>query len=99
MANNLRARFLGCLVGAAIGDAIGARREAQGMAPIEQIATLAADLQCLTYTDDTHMTIGVAESLIACGGFHGEHMAQTFMVNYEAEPWRGYGPGPPTSSV
>jgi len=40
-------------------------------------------------------TIGVAESLIENEGFDGEYMARTFIKNYEAEPWRGYGPGPP----
>jgi poly(ADP-ribose) glycohydrolase ARH3 len=48
------------------------------------------------YTDDTAMTIGVAESLIACRGFDADHMAETFARNYAAEPWRGYGFGPPT---
>ena len=46
------------------------------------------------YTDDTAMTIGVAESLIACRGFDADHMAQTFARHYGAEPWRGYGFGP-----
>jgi len=41
------------------------------------------------------MMIGVAESLIANGGFNGSHMAQTFIRNYEREPWRGYASGPP----
>lgn len=35
------------------------------------------------------------ESLIENEGFVGEHMVQTFMRNYEAKPWRGYGPGSP----
>ncbi|MHC4517488.1 MAG: ADP-ribosylglycohydrolase family protein [Planctomycetota bacterium] len=47
------------------------------------------------YTDDTAMTIGVAESLIASRGFDADHMAQTFARNYATEPWRGYGYGPP----
>ena len=50
---------------------------------------------CGPYTDDTAMTIGVAESLIACRGFDADHMAQTFARNHGAEPWRGYGYGPP----
>lgn len=41
------------------------------------------------------MAVGAAESLIACHGFDGSHMADTFVRNYEREPWRGYGPGPP----
>jgi poly(ADP-ribose) glycohydrolase ARH3 len=91
----LESKFLGCLVGTAIGDAVGARREGRGMSTSDDIVLLAEKLRQLVYTDDTHMTIGVAESLIESEGFDGEHMAQTFIRNYEAEPWRGYGPGPP----
>jgi poly(ADP-ribose) glycohydrolase ARH3 len=65
------------------------------MSRSEEIDSLAERLGELIYTDDTHMTIGIAESLIESKGFDGEHMAQTFIKNYEAEPWRGYGPGPP----
>lgn len=88
-------KFMGCLVGTAIGDALGARREGGGMSRSEDIVSLAEKLEQLIYTDDTHMTIGVAESLVENKGFDGEHMAQSFIKNYEAEPWRGYGPGPP----
>jgi poly(ADP-ribose) glycohydrolase ARH3 len=91
----LKLKFPGCLVGTAIGDALGARREGMGMSRSEDIVSLAEKLEQLIYTDDTHMTIGIAESLIESKGFNGEHMAQTFIKNYEAEPWRGYGPGPP----
>ena len=41
------------------------------------------------------MMIGVAESLVRVGGFDGEDMTKTFIQNYELEPFRGYGPGPP----
>ena len=90
-----KSKFLGCLVGAAIGDGLGARREGRGMARSEDVDSLAEELEQLIYTDDTHMTIGIAESLIESKGFNGEHMAQTFIKNYKSEPWRGYGPGPP----
>jgi len=83
------------LVGAAVGDGLGSSREGRGMAGKGEIEFLNEKLESLTYTDDTHMTIGVAESLIENRGFNGEHMAQTFLKNYESEPWRGYGPGPP----
>jgi len=59
------------------------------------VAALDRDLGRLRYTDDTHMTIGVAESLIEKGGFDGDHMAGHLARNFTAEPWRGYGPGPP----
>lgn len=90
-----KSKFLGCLVGAAIGDGFGALREGRGMSRSKEIDSLAGRLEQLIYTDDTHMTIGIAESLIESEGFNGEHMTQTFIKNYEAEPWRGYGPGPP----
>jgi poly(ADP-ribose) glycohydrolase ARH3 len=91
----LKSKFLGCLVGTAVGDALGAGWEGRGMSRSEDIVSLAERLEQLIYTDDTHMTIGIAESLIESKGFDGEHMAQTFIKNYQAEPWRGYGPGPP----
>ncbi len=91
----LRSKFLGCLLGVALGDALGACREGRAMSQEGEIEYLADKLGWLTYTDDTHMTIGVAESLVDSTGFSGEHMVQTFIRNYEAEPWRGYGPGPP----
>jgi poly(ADP-ribose) glycohydrolase ARH3 len=91
----LKSKFLGCLIGAAIGDGLGAWREGRRIAEKEDIESLAARVEELVYTDDTHMTIGVAESLIQSRGFDGAHMAQTFIKNYETEPWRGYGPGPP----
>ncbi len=73
----LKLKFLGCLVGTAIGDALGARREGRGMSRSEDIVSLAEKLEQLIYTDDTHMTIGMAESLIESRGFNGEHMART----------------------
>ncbi|MBN2187523.1 MAG: ADP-ribosylglycohydrolase family protein [Dehalococcoidia bacterium] len=91
----LKPKFSGCLVGAAIGDGLGSWQEGKGMTESEKVEPLVEKLRQLIYTDDTHMTIGVTESLIASKGFNGEHMAQTFLSNYEAEPWRGYGPGPP----
>lgn len=91
----LKSKFLGCLIGAAIGDGLGAWREGRRIAEKEDIASLAERVEELAYTDDTHMTIGVVESLIQSRGFDGEHMVQTFIKNYETEPWRGYGPGPP----
>lgn len=61
----------------------------------EEIPIISSILQPIRYTDDTHMTIGVAESLIENCGFNGAHMAKRFANNYFKEPWRGYGPGPP----
>jgi poly(ADP-ribose) glycohydrolase ARH3 len=51
------------MVGCAVGDALGA----------------GCGVFCGRWTDDTHMMIGVAESLISSKGFDGNHMAQTFV--------------------
>lgn len=80
--------YAGSLMGTAIGDSLGAQWE--GSSEIQEIGYIGP-----RYTDDTAMTIGVAESLIACKGFNGEDMAGRFVENYEREPWRGYGWGPP----
>ena len=91
----LRSRFAGALLGTMVGDVLGAPFE--GMPP-EFVADrwgndeqILQRLQGCTYTDDTQMMIGVAESLAKCGGFNGEDMASRFAENYE--PYRGYGAG------
>lgn len=77
-------KFIGSLVGTAIGDSLGARRE--GSSAFAEIADLSP-----RYTDDTTLTIAVAESLIECRQFHYWHMAERFLKKYEQEPWRRYG--------
>ena len=91
----LKSKFLGALIGTAIGDALGEPFEGGRRAKPEESEAVADRRDVLTYTDDTHMMIGVAESLIKIKGFDGEDMAYTFVKNYEFEPFRGYGPGPP----
>ncbi|MFQ5996295.1 MAG: ADP-ribosylglycohydrolase family protein [Dehalococcoidales bacterium] len=91
----LRAKFLGALLGTGVGDALGAPFEGSFRVSPEEIAEVAERQEVLVYTDDTHMMIGVAESLLKCRGFDGEDMALTFARNFELEPYRGYGPGPP----
>ncbi|MFC1982785.1 ADP-ribosylglycohydrolase family protein [Chloroflexota bacterium] len=98
----IKGKFLGCLLGAAIGDALGQAigttvydfEEEDRQVSTNEIQALTRIFPTLRYTDDTHMTIGVAESLIACKGFDGRHMVQRFIANYDTEPWRGYAPGP-----
>lgn len=83
----LKSRFTGCLLGLALGDALGAPFE--GSPRGEKSLTHLPPL--LRYTDDTEMAIGVAESLTARRGFDSEDMAGRFIKNFHA--WRGYGPG------
>jgi len=86
----LGSKFVGCLVGSAVGDALGSALEGLRISELKIEEGFSG-----RWTDDTHMMIGVAESLIENEGFDGNHMAQTFIHNYEREPWRGYAYGPP----
>lgn len=88
-------RFRGALVGTAVGDALGAPVEGHQHVPRDYIESIVDDPPNLSYTDDTAMTLGLAESLVACGRFDGAHMAKTLADRYGDEPWRGYGAGPP----
>jgi len=92
----IRGKFVGALVGTGVGDAVGAGFEERRAAEVEAIEWAADRREILAYTDDTHMMIGMAESLVQKEDFDGEHMARVFIQNYEIEPWRGYGPGPPS---
>lgn len=82
---NLESKFIGSIVGVAIGDSIGTLGR--------WITYFEPSSIPLSYTDDTEMTIGVAESLIQSKGFDPDNMMQRFIANYD--PRRGYGPGPP----
>ncbi|MBT4511481.1 MAG: ADP-ribosylglycohydrolase family protein [Chloroflexi bacterium] len=93
--DTLQSKFFGSMIGTAVGDALGAGFEGLQGFTEEHVHTVADRRRVLRYTDDTHMMIGVAESLIAKIGFNGEHMADRFVKNYNWEPFRGYGPGPP----
>src|SRR5262245_41079379 len=90
-------RFLGCLLGQAVGDALGAPFEGLPADFVFWQAGSVGDLLAqapdgpLRYTDDTQMMIGVAESLLADGEARPGTLARRFAANYDPE--RGYGPG------
>lgn len=88
-------RCMGALLGTALGDAIGAPFEGAPLVSRPAVLRWADGQGALRWTDDTHMTIGVAESLLACDGVDGAHMARRFCELHAAEPDRGYGAGPP----
>jgi len=84
-------QFQGCLLGLALGDAIGAPYEG---GPLERLLwkligrTAKGEMR---WTDDTQMSIDVAESLLAQGGIQAADLARRFARGYH---WsRGYGPG------
>jgi poly(ADP-ribose) glycohydrolase ARH3 len=77
------------MLGAALGDAIGelafqaTGREAL-LARLEQTPQL-------RYTDDTVMTLLVAEHLIEHADIQPQILGHQFREHYHREPWRGYG--------
>ena len=90
----LQSKFSGSLVGSALGDAIG---EIAFLYPHQDgLRSQLGRLSRLSYTDDTAMAIGLAESIVEIGGIDPEHLGRTFSENFEREPWRGYASGPPT---
>ena len=94
---SLEDRFVGCLLGLAIGDALGAPFEGQSADALARRYRTARDLienppsGELWYTDDTQMAIGVAETLITCGRIDEDEICKRFAANYL--PQRGYGRG------
>ena len=92
-----RERFLGCLLGHAVGDAVGAPVEGMPATAIWYdmggARTLIArpPVEQLVYTDDTQMTIAVAEALLSAGEAEEAALCEAFVANYD--PARGYGQG------
>lgn len=93
---SLQDRFRGCLVGLAVGDALGGRFEAQSpdyvrnrVPTVDRLVSEVSDE--LWYTDDTQMAIGVAEALAADGAIVERRLCEAFVANYV--PSRGYGRG------
>src|SRR3954454_18760235 len=90
-------RFAGCLLGLAVGDAVGAPYEGlthadiffQFGSPEKLVKNPSGDT--LFYTDDTEMMIGVAETLVECGRIEHPRLVRASAENYHPE--RGYGQG------
>src|SRR4051812_2243027 len=92
----LKDRFEGCLLGLAIGDALGGLFEAQSADAIRARFPTADRLiaypqEEIWYTDDTQMAIGVAEALVERGEVDEVVLCRAFVANYV--PSRGYGRG------
>jgi poly(ADP-ribose) glycohydrolase ARH3 len=91
---DLKKKFLGGMVGSALGDAIG-ELAFRGLGEAG-LRSQVAQMDVLVYTDDTAMAIGLAESISQVGGLDPQHLGDTFRANFGREPWRGYAAGPPT---
>lgn len=93
MKEKLWGKYLGCMLGGALGDAIGELAFRFPEAGRLRAAVAAAPL--LRYTDDTAMALGLAESLAEMRDLDPRHLGRTFHRHFNREPWRGYAAGPP----
>lgn len=86
-----REQYRGCLLGLALGDALGAPREG-GWLERRLWRWVGTTRQGLPrWADDTQMTLDVAEVLLHEREIHQDRLAATFARHYH---WsRGYGPG------
>ena len=70
---DLRQRYRGCLLGLAVGDAVGTIVEFSSPGSFPTVTDMVGGgpfgLQPGQWTDDTSMALCLAESLIECGGF------------------------------
>ncbi|TAN04080.1 MAG: ADP-ribosylglycohydrolase family protein [Rhodanobacteraceae bacterium] len=70
---DLRSRYRGCLLGLAVGDAVGTTLEFATPGTFEPINDMVGggpfDLEPGQWTDDTSMALCLASSLVECGGF------------------------------
>ena len=96
MTANVHGRLRAALFGLALCDAIGAPFEGRSRIDRSEInAWLDAD-ETLRWTDDTHMALVLARVLRDAGGvLDQQRLGDAFAAAYAAEPWRGYGAGPP----
>lgn len=93
-------RFRGTLVGAVVGDCIGANFEDRMLSfvPWKDIKQVLNHMESLSpgddkllFTDDTAMTRSVASSLAKREAFDARDLAERFTAEYFREPDRGYG--------
>jgi ADP-ribosylglycohydrolase len=81
-ARQLRERFQGALLGLAVGDALAAATQFRKPGSFAPIADLVGggpfDLPRGAWTDDTAMTLCLAESLLECAGFDAQDQVQRY---------------------
>ncbi len=86
-----RSRYRGALLGALVGDVLGAPFEGHaGLVPAAALASSLGASSALPFTDDTALTIALAESLLGVGGFDEEDLGRSFADAWAAAPELGY---------
>lgn len=88
-AEALHSKQLGAMIGGALGDAAGELASRT----LERGALLAEFERApqLRYSDNTTLTLAVAETLVETGGIDPQILGHRFQEYYHKEPLRGYG--------
>jgi len=92
-APTVRDRARGALIGAGLGDAVGAVFEGGPPVPDPALDAVLDGDAPLRFTDDTALTMALARSLVEVGDLDPDHLAAAFVDAYRADPGRGYGSG------
>ena len=83
----MKNRFRGCLLGLAVGDALGTTLEFKAPGTFEPIDDIVGGglfrLEPGQWTDDTSMALCLAESLIECKGFDARHQMELYVRWYK----------------
>jgi poly(ADP-ribose) glycohydrolase ARH3 len=93
MTIDIDSKFLGAMVGSALGDAAGymAYRYPQRDDLLGKIEAV----ERLTYTADTVMAVAMAETLIENGGIETRKLGDNFVRHFANKPWQRQGAEPP----
>ncbi len=94
--NDLQERIAGSLLGLACGDGLGGPFEGGRDLDPQRVLEWAAADRTLTYSDDTAMACVLARHLAENRGrIVDDELVVEFARAWRAEPYRGYGAGPP----
>lgn len=109
----LKSKYLGCMLGAAIGDALGKQNEGLDREDILKLGYVTdygkaragspgEKLRAGQYTDDTEQMIVLAQSLVECNGFDAGDFAERIAkwgANAQNDPVRKKLVGPSSSAA
>lgn len=94
-----RRRVRGCLLGGALGDALGARFEGLPVVDAHELRAWVDSDRPLRWTDDTALQVALAGYLAGLehpSAFDDDRLAKSFATAWKADPHRGYGANPPS---
>jgi poly(ADP-ribose) glycohydrolase ARH3 len=94
-----RRRVRGCLLGGALGDALGVRFEGHPVVDPRELRAWVESDRPLRWTDDTALQLALAGYLAGLedlSAFDDDQLARLFATTWQADPHRGYGANPPS---